>query len=309
MKLFLMILLCGFALASTSAYKSITASGLVTDLSTDGTKIYAGTTVGVVDIFDKKTYKKLKSIKFPKITNFMGESLSPKIFSVNALDSDVLTVCEDKEGYRSLFKNDKKILDSEAHLFIKKASFITKDKVLLGLLSNEMILLDLNTKKIFYTNQINTSTFSDFALSEDKRFAFIGDESGKITAINTLNGKVVATFSGLNVDNIYQIDYKNSIILGCGQDRRLSIYGIKTKTKYYLKGSFLIYSGALSPSGKTGAFAFDKNNNLKVFDVASKKEIAVLTGSKANLTRTIFLSENEIIASSEDKKINIWRIK
>ena len=309
MKLLLMLVLCSFALANTSPKKSITASGLVTDLSVDTTKIYAGTTVGIVDIFDKTTYKKLKTIKFPKITNFIGESLSPKIFSVDAMAMDVLTVCEDKDGYRSLFKNDKKILGSEAHLFIKKASFITKDKVLLGLLSNEIMLLDLNTKKIFYTNQINTSTFSDFALSEDKRFAFIADESGKITAINTLNGKVVATFGGLNVDNIYQIDYKNSIILGCGQDRRLSIYDIKTKTKYYLEGSFLIYSGALSPSGKRGAFAFDKNNNLKVFDLASRKELAILTGSKANLTRTIFLNENEIIASSEDKKINIWRIK
>ena len=309
MKLLFIILFNAFLLASTPPAKSITASGLVTDLRIDETKIYAGTTVGIVDIFDRKTYKKLKSIKFPKIKNFMGDSLSPKIFSIDSLNGEVLSVCEDKDGYRSLFKNDQKILGSEAHLLIKKASYITKDKILLGLLSNEIILLDLNTNKILYTNQINSSTFSDFALSEDKRFAFIGDESGKITALNTLSGKIIANFSGLNVDNIYQVDYKNYIILGCGQDRRLSIYGIKNKTKYYLEGSFLIYSGALSPSGKTAAFAFDKNNNLKVFDVASKQEITILIGSKANITKTIFLNENEIIASSEDKKINIWRLK
>lgn len=292
---------------AVSPAKTLSATAIVTDLAVDNSKIYAATASGTVDIFDRKTLKKQKNIVYPKIKNFMGEQMQPKLFSVDVLDGNVLAVLEDKDGFRSLYLNHKKIIADNAKLFIKKASFVDKNRVLLGLLSNEIMLIDLNTRKIYFNIQVNTSTFSDFAISENKKMAVIADESDKITMINIENGQIVGQFKGQNVDNIYQIDFKNGTILGCGQDRRLSVYNAKTAKGYYLEGDFLIYSGALSADGKKGAFAFNEKNEIKVFDVDSKKEIVILKGSKANLTRTIFLNSNEIIASCEDKTINIWR--
>lgn len=303
----ILIMFVGFVFGAIAPARTVQATEIVTDLDVDDTKIYAATASGSVDIFDRKSLKKLRSIIYPKIKNFMDEQISAKLFSVDVLNGNVLAVLEDKDGFRSMYLNNKKIIGDNAKLFIKKANFIDKNRVLLGLLSNEIMLIDLNTRRIYFNIQVNTSTFSDFALSEDKKNAVIADESDKITMIDTSSGKILKKFSGQNVDNIYQIDFKNKMILGCGQDRRLSIYNSQNSKGYFLEGDFLIYSGALSPSAKKGAFAFNEKNELKIFDVVSKSEIAILKGSKANLTRTIFLSENEVIASCEDKTINLWR--
>lgn len=311
MKLVVLSVAIGVCLLSASMLpsKSFIASGLVSDIVADSQNIYAATMAGSVDVFNRKNFKKTKSIFFPKITNFLGESIQPKVFSVDVLDGNILAVVEDKDGFRSLYLNNKKIIGDNARLFIKKGKFIDKSKVLLGMLSNEMMLMEIATRKIFYTTQINTSTFSDYALSEDKTKAYIADESGIISVLDIKTGKKIGKFEGQNVDNVYQIDYKNGVILGCGQDRRASIYTVDKKVAYHIKGDFLIYSGALSPLAKIGAFAHNTKNELKVFDVGTKKEIVILQGSKANISRTIFLSENEIVASSEDKQINLWRIK
>lgn len=295
--------------ASTKPTKSLNASGLVSDMAMNSHFLVVGTTNGSIDKFELQTFKKIKTFGYPKITNFLGEKIAPKVFSVDILDEIILGVVEDKDGYRSLYLANERLIDDGAKLFIKKAKFINKDFILLALLGNEVILFDVKKKKMVYKKQINTSTFSDFALSEDKKYAFIADESGNMSMLDIASGKVVFLFKGLNVDNIYQVDFKNKTLLGCGQDRRLSIYTTDKKVAYFLEGEFLIYSGALSHDAKIGAFAFNEKNEIKVFDLLSKQQIAILNGSKANVTKILFLNDQEILASSEDKQINLWRFK
>lgn len=59
------------------------------------------------------------------------------------------------------------------------------------------------------------------------------------------------------MDNIFQVDVKNSIILTAGQDRRSVVYDMKKKDVYY-KNHSLIYSAGLSPSGNLAGVASDK---------------------------------------------------
>ena len=80
------------------------------------------------------------------------------------------------------------------------------------------------------------------------------------------------------------------------------------KIKYFKEASFLVYSVGLSPSGKLGAFASDEDNNVTVFNINSKENLYKLTKNKSTLTNILFINENEIFVTSDDKKINYYKL-
>ncbi len=119
---------------------------------------------------------------------------------------------------------------------------------------------------------------------------------------------IIKTFKNQNLDNVFQVDIKNDIILTAGQDRRSAIYSLDGRISYYKEFSFLIYSAGLSPSGTLAAVASDEENNVTVFNVNSKENICNLTQNRSTLTNILFINENEIIVSSDDKKINFYKL-
>ena len=122
------------------------------------------------------------------------------------------------------------------------------------------------------------------------------------------DAKIVKQFKGQNVDNVFQLDYKNGIIITAGQDRRTAIYSRDGSVAYYKEGSFLIYSAGLSPSGKVGAYAADEHNNVTLFDTQSKANISKLGSHKATLTNILFIDEKELFTASDDNHINYWKL-
>ncbi len=80
------------------------------------------------------------------------------------------------------------------------------------------------------------------------------------------------------------------------------------RISYYKEFSFLIYSAGLSPSETLAAVASDEENNVTVFNVNSKENICNLTQNRSTLTNILFINENEIIVSSDDKKINFYKL-
>ncbi|EDZ62282.1 Periplasmic nitrate reductase assembly and/or export protein [Sulfurimonas gotlandica GD1] len=293
--------------------KQYISTGPVTDMLISGSKLYSATNASCVDIFDLESRKIIQKIEISKIKDFMGDEVDSKIYSVDVLDNQVLLLSQAKNGFRRVhIYKDKKlelIIPYTKNLTISKVKFLNKDTILLGMLSNELISFNLNTKAYNWSIQVSGAKFSDFALSENKDEAIVADESGSLKIHNMKDGKLINLLEGQNLDNVFQIDYKNGIIATAGQDRRVVIYAYKFDSAYYQSSSFLIYSVGLSPSGKRVAYSSDENNNITVFNTITKSVLGKFGGNKMTLSKILFLNENEFLVSSDDKTINLYKIK
>ncbi len=291
---------------------SLITSGSVTDIILKDEKLYASTTASSLDIFDMKTKEKIDSITISKIKNFTGDTIDSKIYCVDVLKDNILILSQGEGGGRSIsiYKNKQfeKIIDDKAGLFIARAKFLDENHIIYALLSNQIFIYDIKNKKTVNEIQISQSKFSNFSLSEDKLKVIIADESGILTMLDTKTFNIIKVFKDQNLDNIFQIDIKNDVIITAGQDRRVAIYSLNDKMKYFKEASFLIYSVGLSPSAKLGAFASDEDNNVTVFNINSKENLYKLTKNKSTLTNILFINENEIFVTSDDKKINYYKL-
>lgn len=317
MKLFITFFLLTATVYATifSPEASIKASGNVMDIIVHNGKITASTDAGTIESYNIKDKKLIYKMQFPKITDFIGDKIHPKIFSVDYLKTinQYLAVVQATNGARELFliKEGKKtkLIDDKKRLFIAKAKFVDENRIMLALLSNEFILFDISKKKILYRVHVNYSHFSDFMLNEEKTIVAGGCESGEISLLDVNTGKKIKVLEGANLDNVYKVDFKKGKILGAGQDRRGSIYDQESGSYDKFAGNFLIYAGALSPSAKKAAFAFTEDNDIVIFDLYTKNEIVTLRGQKSTLNTIVFINENELVSGSDDKFIMIWRIK
>ena len=296
-------------LKPTFVYKG---SGGVTDLVYKDAKLYSATAEGTVDIYDTTEQKLIKTIKVPNIKDFIGDDVPSKVYSVDVLEGKIMIVSQGKMGYRRvhIYTEDKlnKVISVDKSYTISKAKFIDKDTLLIALLSNELILFDIKNDKELYREQISASKFSGFALNEKKDEVLLVDESGELKIIAINNGKVLKEFKGQNVDNVFQVDYKNGMMITAGQDRRCAIYSKDGRTSYYKNGSFLIYSVGLSPSGKIGGFAGDEDNNVLLFNTSSKSDLYKLGSHKATISSILFINEKELFTASDDNHINYWKL-
>lgn len=292
----------------------IQASGNVQNIVIHGQNIVAGTSVGTLEVYKISDASLVKKITFEPIKDFTGETIAPKIFSVDALEGadTYLSVVQASSGARKLVLIEKgimrELISEKENLFINKAKFIDSNRILIALMSNELILVDTKSAQKRYQVQINPSHFSDFALNESKSLVASSCESGEITVSDVSTGKMLYVLSGGNVDNVYKVDFKNQKILCAGQDRRGIIYDTQSKSYERFDGSFLIYAGALSPSANLGAFAFNEQNDIVIFDVISKAKKHTLKGQKSTLNTIVFVNEKELVSGSDDQFILIWRL-
>lgn len=297
-----------------SPYKIIEASGNVQSIVIDAKNIIVGTNAGSIEIYHKEEGSLSQKIVFEKIKDFTGESSLPKVFSVDALvgSATFVAVVQASNGARRLVLIEngvqKELISADKNLFISQAKFIDKDHVLVALMSSEFFLLNTKTLQKRYQVQLSYSHFSDFALNESKTLVASSSESGEIIISDVFTGKVITTLSGGNVDNVYKVDYKHQKILCAGQDRRGIVYDVESKNFKRFDAPFLIYAGALSPSAALGAFAFNEENDIVIFDVSSQHKLHTLKGQKSTLNTIVFLNEKELISGSDDKYILIWRL-
>ena len=296
-------------LAPTS---SLLASGGVTDLVLNNDKLYVATAASSVDIFNIKTQEKINSIKMPQIKDFLGDIIDSKIYSVDVLEENILILSQGEKGGRNLdiYKDGKfeSIIKDTQRQFIARAKFLDENHIIYGLLSNQIYLYDIKNKKIIKEIQVSQSKFSNFKLTQDKTKLVVCDESGVINMLDSKNFDIIKTFRYQNLDNVFQVDIKDNLILTAGQDRRAAVYNLDTNEAYYKEYSFLVYAAALSPSTKLAAVASDEENNVTIFDTSSQANLYKLTQNKATLSNILFLNENEIIVTSDAKQINYYKI-
>lgn len=294
----------------TSEFKS---SGAVVDLVYAEGKLYSATDASCVDMFDMSTQKIIKKIKVDQITDFMGDIIDSKVYSVDVVKDKVLVLSQAEEGARRvhIYENNSLnlIIPYSEKLFIAKAKFLDENTILLALLGNELISYDIKNKKINYRLQVSQSKFSYFALNETKAQVVVADESGDLKIYNTKDGLFIKKLSGQNLDNVFQVDYKNGVIATAGQDRKVVIYDMKANSAYHKTASFLIYSVGLSPSAQLVGYSSDENNNVTVFNTSTQSNLGVFGGNKMTLTNILFINEEEFLVSSDDNTINLYTIK
>ena len=292
----------------------IKVNGMSKDMVLDGKELVIGTTNGVMQVYDYESKVFVKTVAFPEIQDFMGDVIKPRVFSVDKIEERYLILSDSgKGGYANFWIHENnvttQVLDASAKKAVVKARFINKDQILFGYLSNEAALFDLNSKEEIYRVQLSESKFSDFALNEAKTQAVFSCESGILNIIDTKTGKVVKVLEGMNVDNVYRVDFKQDIVSGAGQDRRGSIYDTVMGSATYIEGDFLIYATGLSPSAKKVAFVMDEQNNISIYTRSSKTKVAELQGQKSTLNNIIFKDENRLFSSSDDNTVMMWKIK
>ena len=291
---------------------SLIASGAVTDLVLKEDKLFVATSASSVDIFDINSKEKINSIKVPKIKDFMQDIIDSKIYSVDVLENNILILSQGQNGGRNIdiYKDGKieNVIEDKDRLFIARAKFLDENHIIYALLSNQIYLYDIKNKKVLNEIQISQSKFSHFKLNEDKSKIVIADESGILTMIDSKNFEIIKTFRNQNLDNVFQVDIKNNLILTAGQDRRAAIYSMNEKNNYYKEFSFLIYSVGLSPSGNLAGVASDEENNVTIFNTNTKENLYKLTENKSTLSNILFINENEIFVSSDDENINYYKL-
>ena len=316
MRTTLFFLFCNIFLYATPTLKpidTIEINGTVKDMVLRENLLVIATDMGHIEIKDIDTNQSIKNIAIPNVKDFMGDEIPARIMSTDKIDNQYLLLSDSgKGGYSNLYIYDKnltQILSAKDKEAIIKARFIDKEHILLGYLSNEVALLNLNSKKESYRVQLSESKFSDFALNEDRTQAVFSCESGILNLVDVKSGKMIKELKGQNLDNVYKVNFKNGIVSGAGQDRKGSIYDVDTGKGSYISGSFLIYSTALSPSASKVAFAMDEQNNISIYNSSTKSKIALLKGQKSTLNVIIFQDENKIFSASEDSTILVWDLK
>jgi len=292
--------------------KQFKADAQVIDVVVSDKQLYCATAGSCVNVFDLKSQKLLKRITVDKIKDFMGDTVDTKIYSVDVYHSKVLMLTEAKQGYRRLYihqdNKSKIVIDYTAQLPIAKAKFIDENNVLLALLSDEILVYDLQVQKIKWRVQASGSMFSNFALNEKREKVAVVDESGELQLLSTKDGHHLKTMPAKNLDNVFEVDYKNDIIATAGKDRRCVIYNMKKQSAYYRSSHFFIYGVGLSPSAKEAAYSSDENNNITLFNTQNDTTIARFGGNKMTISGIVFLDEKQFLVYSDSRTINLYRV-
>lgn len=294
--------------------QQIKINGNAKDMVVYGNKLYIVTEQGFMQEYDYAAQTFTYTIELPQIKDFAGDMVPARIFSVDYNEGKYLLLSDSgKGGYTNMWIHEnnttKQIFGPENKKALVKARFIDQKHILLAYLSNEAALYDIDAQKELYRVKLSESKFSDFALNADKSLVIFSCESGILSLIDVPSGKVMKELKGMNLDNVYKVDFKQNIVSGAGQDRRGSLYDVTTGRGDYIEGNFLIYATGLSPNAKKVAFAMDERNDISVYDVATKAKIAVLHGQKSTLNAIIFKDETTLFSASDDNTVMMWELK
>lgn len=298
-----------------SPFYQLSLKNNIIDMNYIDNKILVGTDFGeVVEINFDSEFQNISQktlVELPHISNFFGDSYPPKVFSVDFFDQRFLIDSEGSDGKKNLFIFGEKLEKLPLTLNVKKAAFVDKDKIFLGLVSNEIVLYDLKNNKVLYQKQLSEATFSDFILSEDRTRFLVSCESGILYYGEVLSGEILEELSGLNKDNVYEakmaLGQNGLVVITAGQDRKAGVY-LKDSRSYTKEAEFLVYSVGLSPSGEIGAYMKNEMSDIAVFKIVNKEDIAILHGHKSLLNSIIFVDDKRIISAEDGKNILFWKL-
>ncbi len=289
----------------------IESKGFVNDFVIDGTSMYVANDEGSVEVFDLETQKLIDEIFIDPIYTKKLVWQNAKILSVDRFDNKTLIVSNSTNAFRNIWVHNgtklKHIIKQKDEVAIKEARFLTKDTFMFGTLGYEMIVHNEDDSYNTYKVQVEQSSFSDLALSEDKTTMVTACESGQITISDTKTGQPIKKLKPINLDKVFQVAYKNNVIITAGQDRKVAVY-VANKEPYFIQSDFLVYTVGLSPDGRTGIYSSDEDSNLQIFDTQSGNKSHKLIGHYAIPTTIKFYDNKSLFSAGYENKIFYWRI-
>ena len=315
-KIFLLLLLGTSLLAAVTvkpAYQ-IDVEGNVVDMVVRGDKLFVGTDAGKMEVYNWHTKKKTFEIRFDKIHDFMGDLIAPKVFCVDEdpKTGKILMLVQDEGGEKTLYLyhdgNQSVILDKKAHLAMRETRFVDSNHILVSTISNELIFYDYPNRKIVWRKQLSESSFSDYQLNEDHSKVASTCESGAVYVTDVQSGKVLKHFENVNKDNVFHVDFKNYHILACGKDKKAVVYSLGPTAPVIFETKFIVYAGGLNKDASLSAFQVDEDIDIGVFNNETKSMLYLLKGQESVLNNIVFVNDKELISSSDDNHIMIWRL-
>ncbi|EAI5466108.1 WD40 repeat domain-containing protein [Campylobacter lari] len=263
---------------------------------------------GEIKQYFLKDKKMQKITQLDKIKNFYEENLSPRIYSIDYLNGAILILSEGDFGSKKLYvyKNKQLLSYDLANDGVKKALFLDDNTILLALLGSNIELFDLKTKSVVKNFTFSSSSLSDVVLNETKTQLVAGFESGELMLFDVKKWQKIKSYKNVHKDNIYQLDFKNTIIASCSTDRKLGI--VQNDQEKNIERDFLIYTCALNKNGSIVAFGDNEKNIIELVNTKNLKTIKRFQNKDFLLEYLIFLNEHELISAGYEDKIIFWSI-
>ena len=297
-----------FAAQISTPYKEIEASANVLSTTLISGKLFIATDGGTVEIYDPKQSKFEEIIKMDDIKTYVSDHERPKILSIDELSGKILILSEGDYATKVLYLRENGQMKSInlANQAIKKALFLDGEHAILASISNEIYFLNLKSGEIYEHFKISIAMLSDMEISEDRGTLAIACESGKVYFYN-IKAKNMDQTLDIHTDNIYEIAYKNGVMISGGTDRIAGVFSAGTLKK--INTGFLVYGVGLSTDGKIAAYMSDEMSDVNLVDSASMENIAMLKTGQSTINSIVFISDNEVVTSAYEKKILFWRVR
>ncbi|MFG5114331.1 WD40 repeat domain-containing protein [Campylobacter lari] len=273
-----------------------------------GNSLLIGLDNGEINQYSIQDKKLQKITQLDKIKNFYEENLSPRIYSIDYLNGAILILSEGDFGSKKLhvYKNKQLLSYDLANDGVKKALFLDDNTILLALLGSNIELFDLKTKSVVKNFTFSSSSLSDVVLNETKTQLVAGFESGEIILFDVKKWQKIKSYKNIHKDNIYQLDFKNTVIASCSTDRKLGI--VQNDQEKNIERNFLIYTCALNKNGSIAAFGDNEKNIIEIIDTKNLKSIKKFQNKDFLLEYLIFLNDHELISAGYEDKIIFWSI-
>ena len=307
------ILLVPFLLFGRDIHPSaeFSVSGIVSDFAVDGGKLFIGTDMGVVDVFDLKDAKLLYRITLDPVKDGTGKPIPARILSVDAEDGSILIVSVGEDGFRNvwIYKNYilKNIVGESRRLYIKEARFAGEGRVVLGTFGSEVALYSIQEGYEVYRAKPSESTMGDMAVSRDGKSVVFADEAGNITLLDVKTSKRVRNFNSGHLDIVHSLAYEKGVLISGGQDRKVGVHFLDSSS-YYLNIDFPVFCVGLSPDAKRGVFLSGDDQVLQLFDIKSGKLTDRLVGHSAMVSQIRFVANRVVLSSERGGRVLLWRL-
>ncbi|MRI59034.1 MAG: hypothetical protein C6H99_05965 [Epsilonproteobacteria bacterium] len=288
--------------------------GAVLDMVLGDGKIFIATDASRVLVLDQN-FSIQKEIKVRQIKDFMGELNNADIYSIDYVNGTILYLAQAEDGYSELFlyRDGKKInvLDKSKMMYAKAAKFVDEKRAVLALMSDEVVLYDLEAKKVLKKAKAGEYFYSVMSMDPDRKYIAIGDEGGEVVVIDPKTLQKVKAFKDINKDKILSIYINDNLVAaGSRADKTLALYDIISgATKVVKNPDFFIYVTGLSPDNALVVYGDNEKYILKVLDTNSLSLRYRLVGHKNIVNVVRFEDEKTIITGSETGEIKKWRLK